>query len=194
MGSCLGVLSPTYTWSTVMVGLDGAGKTTILNYLSNENVGMDTQPTVGFEEKKIEHNGSTFDIRSPGGDKKVRDIWRHYLGGNTRCVIFVIDASDESKMHENSTNKQDSCKQDLHIFMGYDALRRDAPCLVFANKQDLPNAKTKEEIDEYLDLDTFRKTRPVQIFETSARNKGVGLKDGFEWLRKTLIESEKKKS
>ena len=66
---------------------------------------------------------------------------------------------------------------------------KDAALIVFANKQDLPNALPSEAIAEKLGLGSL-KSRQWAIFKTSAI-KGDGLFDGLDWLVSTLREGKK---
>lgn len=65
-----------------------------------------------------------------GGQDKIRPLWRHYFQ-NTQGLIFVVDSNDRERVGEAS--------DELKKMLSEDELR-DASLLVFANKQDLPNA------------------------------------------------------
>ena len=67
-----------------------------------------------------------------------RPLWRHYYQ-NTDVLIFVVDSNDRERM--------DECKDELSRFLREDELR-DCCLLVMANKQDLPNAMSLQEITE----------------------------------------------
>ena len=56
---------------------------------------------------------------------------------------------------------------------------RGAPLLVYANKQDLPNAMIAAEITEKLGLSKLRNW----YIQESCAPTGVGLYDGLDWLR-----------
>lgn len=61
---------------------------------------------------------------------------------------------------------------------------RECSLLVLANKQDLPNVMSAQEIVEYLELKTIRH-RCWNIQATCAKN-GDGLVEGLDWLSKAL--------
>ena len=65
---------------------------------------------------------------------------------------------------------------------------KDAALMIFANKQDLPNAQPSEVIAEKLGLGAL-KNRQWSIFKTSAV-KGDGLTDGLDWLVSALREGK----
>jgi len=190
MGACL---SQQYSFDIVMTGLDEAGKTSILRSMLKESNPLATDPTVGYEENKIEMSSCTFIIRAPGGERKIRDLWRHYLQPSTAAMIFVCDATDKNRMDgSGKSNNSESAKNELSILLGYDELQRDAPLLIFANKQDLQNKKplSREEVVRILDVSKISKNRQVKVFASSAKT-GGGIQEGLKWLREILIEKAK---
>merc|ERR1712065_122904 len=76
----------------LMVGLDAAGKTTILYKLKLGEI-VTTIPTIGFNVETVEYKNISFTVWDVGGQDKIRPLWRHYFQ-NTQGVIFVIDSND----------------------------------------------------------------------------------------------------
>jgi ADP-ribosylation factor protein 1 len=121
-----------------------------------------------------------------GGQTRLRPLWRHYFRGSD-ALIFVIDASDRSRIEE-ATNE-------LHSLLKEDELR-ETHILVYANKVDLPHSLRAPELSRYLDLDKAMGIwkRPWYI-QTSCAVTGEGLYEGLDWLdrslskRKSLIRS-----
>jgi len=108
----------------LMVGLDAAGKTTILYKLKlGENV--TTIPTIGFNVETVEYKNVNFTVWDVGGQDKIRPLWRHYFM-NTQALIFVVDCNDRDRVAE--------ARDELHRMLGEDELQ-NAILLVFANKQ-----------------------------------------------------------
>ncbi|KAF6031989.1 Arf2 [Bugula neritina] len=140
----------------LMVGLDAAGKTTILYKLKLGEI-VTTIPTIGFNVETVEYKNISFTVWDVGGQDKIRPLWRHYFQ-NTQGLIFVR-MLDEDEL-------------------------RDAVLLVFANKQDLPNAMSPSEITEKLGLQSLR-NRSWYIQATCATN-GEGLYEGLDWLSNQL--------
>merc|ERR1712094_66392 len=104
----------------LMVGLDAAGKTTILYKLKLGEV-VTTIPTIGFNVETVEYKNITFTVWDVGGQDKIRPLWRHYYE-NTQGVIFVVDSNDRDRMQE--------AKSELDQLLAEDELR-DALVLVF---------------------------------------------------------------
>merc|ERR1712075_35418 len=113
----------------LMVGLDAAGKTTILHKLKLGEV-VTTIPTVGFNVETVEYKNISFTVWDVGGQDKIRKLWRHYYQG-TQGLIFVIDSNDRDRVED--------AREELAKILSEDEMR-DAVVLVFANKQDLPNS------------------------------------------------------
>uniref|UniRef100_A0A6U2CTB3 ADP-ribosylation factor n=1 Tax=Hemiselmis andersenii TaxID=464988 RepID=A0A6U2CTB3_HEMAN len=159
----------------LMVGLDAAGKTTILYKLKLGEI-VTTIPTIGFNVETVEYKNISFTVWDVGGQDKIRPLWRHYFT-NTQGLIFVVDSNDRDRAAE--------AKDELHRMLNEDELR-DAVLLVFANKQDLPNAMTASDLTEKLGLQSLRQ-RTWYIQGTCATS-GEGLYEGLDWLSAQLAK------
>merc|ERR1711990_834011 len=82
----------------LMVGLDAAGKTTILYKLKLGEV-VTTVPTIGFNVEKVEYKNITFTVWDIGGQDKIRKLWRYYYQ-NTQGLIFVVDSNDRDRIED----------------------------------------------------------------------------------------------
>jgi len=168
----------------LMVGLDAAGKTTILYKLKLGEV-VTTIPTIGFNVETVEYKNISFTVWDVGGQDKIRPLWRHYYQ-NTQGVIFVVDSNDRDRI-DDSKDYEHSAKEELNRMLAEDELR-DAVLLVFANKQDLPNAMKVQEVTERLGLNKLR-NRQWYIQGASAPT-GDGLYEGLDWLSNTLSKKK----
>ncbi|URE47115.1 ARF [Musa troglodytarum] len=157
----------------LMVGLDAAGKTTILYKLKLGEI-VTTIPTIGFNVETVEYKNISFTVWDVGGQDKIRPLWRHYFQ-NTQGLIFVVDSNDRDRVVE--------ARDELHRMLNEDELR-DAVLLVFANKQDLPNAMNAAEITDKLGLHSLRQ-RHWYIQSTCATS-GEGLYEGLDWLSSNI--------
>ena len=153
----------------LMVGLDAAGKTTILYKLKLGEI-VTTIPTIGFNVETVEYKNISFTVWDVGGQDKIRPLWRHYYQ-NTQGLIFVVDSNDKDRVGE--------AHDELHRMLSEDELR-EAIVLVFANKQDLPNAMSVAEVTDKLGLHSLR-NRKWYIQATCATS-GEGLFEGLDWL------------
>ncbi|GAX81634.1 hypothetical protein CEUSTIGMA_g9062.t1 [Chlamydomonas eustigma] len=157
----------------LVLGLDNAGKTTILYRLQVGEV-VSTIPTIGFNVETVTYKNIKFQVWDLGGQTSIRPYWRCYYP-NTQAIIYVVDSSD--------TERIGISREEFHAILDEEELK-DAVILVYANKQDLPNALSEAQIAEAMGLHDI-KTRPWAIFKTSAI-KGDGLFEGLDWLVNTL--------
>ncbi|XP_077978231.1 ADP-ribosylation factor 1-like 2 [Glandiceps talaboti] len=162
----------------LMVGLDAAGKTTILYKLELGEI-VTTIPTIGFNVETVEYKNISFTVWDVGGQDKIRPLWRHYFQ-NTQGLIFVVDSNDRERVGE--------AKEELNRMLGEDELR-DAAFLVFANKQDLPNAMNAAEVTDKLGLHNIR--NHSWYIQASCATSGDGIYEGLDWLAN---EVKKKKN
>merc|ERR1712153_79356 len=129
----------------LMVGLDAAGKTTILYKLKLGEI-VTTIPTIGFNVETVEYKNISFTVWDVGGQDKIRPLWRHYFQ-NSQGLIFVVDSNDRDRV--------DEARDELNRMLNEDELR-ESVLLVFANKQDLPHAMPAAEVADKLALHKLR--------------------------------------
>jgi small GTP-binding protein len=152
-----------------MLGLDAAGKTTVL-YKLKLGEPVTTITTIGFNVETIEYKGFNLNIWDVGGQDRRRLLWRHYYD-KTHGLIFVVDSNDIRRIEE--------ARIELHKLLKADELR-DSVVLIYANKQDLPNAIKPQELGQQLHLNSII-NRPWKVQGTCATT-GDGLYDGLDWL------------
>ncbi|XP_010735419.1 ARF GTPase 2a [Larimichthys crocea] len=157
----------------LMVGLDAAGKTTILYKLKLGEI-VTTIPTIGFNVETVEYKNISFTVWDVGGQDKIRPLWRHYFQ-NTQGLIFVVDSNDRERVGE--------AKEELMRMLAEDELR-DVVLLVFANKQDLPNAMSAADITNHLGLSSLRQR--LWYIQSTCATSGDGLYEGLDWLSNQL--------
>lgn len=153
----------------LMLGLDNAGKTTILKKFNGEDI-TEIAPTLGFNIKTLDHRGFKLNIWDVGGQKSLRSYWRNYFEA-TDGLIWVVDSADRRRLED--------CRKELHGLLQEERLL-GATLLVFANKQDLAGALTLQEIREVLRLDTIT-SHHWQVVDCSAVT-GQNLLQGVDWL------------
>eukprot|EP00261_Vitis_vinifera_P040593 XP_019081836.1 PREDICTED: ADP-ribosylation factor 1-like 2 isoform X1 [Vitis vinifera] len=175
----------------VMLGLDAAGKTTILYKLHIGEV-LSTVPTIdlnvllslgleecdnlGFNVEKVQYKNVMFTVWDVGGQEKLRPLWRHYFN-NTDGLIYVVDSLDRERIGKAKAEFQAIIR---------DPFMLNSVILIFANKQDMKGAMTPMEVCEGLGLYDL-KNRKWHIQGTCAL-KGDGLYEGLDWLAGTLKE------
>ncbi|KAH0654293.1 hypothetical protein KY289_031971 [Solanum tuberosum] len=158
----------------LVLGLDNAGKTTILYRLQMGEV-VSTIPTIGFNVETVQYNNIKFQVWDLGGQTSIRPYWRCYFP-NTQAIIYVVDSSD--------TDRLVVANEEFHAILEEEELK-GAVVLIYANKQDLPGALDDAAVTEALELHKI-KNRQWAIFKTSAI-KGEGLFEGLDW-QPTMIQ------
>ncbi|XP_062178441.1 ADP-ribosylation factor-like [Phragmites australis] len=157
----------------VMLGLDAAGKTTILYRLHIGEV-LSSVPTIGFNVEKVEYKNVAFTVWDVGGQDKLRPLWRQYLG-NSDALIYVVDSMDRDRIGVAREEFQAIIK---------DPLMLNSVVLVLANKQDQKGAMSPSEVGQRLGLYDL-KNRASRVVGACALT-GEGLQGGMDWLAATL--------
>ena len=92
------------TYRILIVGLDGAGKTTFLEQAKAREGLRSMQlekipPTIGLNLTKMEKRNGEFIFWDVGGQNVLRKIWDKYYS-DCNCLIFVIDGCDKIRFEE----------------------------------------------------------------------------------------------
>lgn len=157
----------------LIVGLDGAGKTTIVNQLKNPNSNKRLIPTLGFNVESFAWKKMKFLLWDLGGQTASRNLWVHYIN-ESKAIIFVIDCNDTSRFNEVYIELNKILNNDLII-------KENILCLIYANKQDLYHSIKPKELIKILKLNKFSNKINIKVQEASAKqNKGI--KEGFDWI------------
>ncbi len=167
--SAFGLVSADREVRVLVLGLDNAGKTSIVYRLQLGSV-VRTTPTVGFNLETLVYKNITFQVWDLGGQTGLRPYWRCYYA-KTDAVIYVVDSTDRERMGV--------AKHELFGLLDEDELRT-AMLLVYANKQDVAGAADVQEVAKTLGVSGIT-NRSWTIVPSSAVT-GAGLADGMEWL------------
>lgn len=168
----------------VILGLDSAGKTTVL-YRLQFNEFVNTVPTKGFNAEKVRlslgnHRNGTFHFWDVGGQEKLRPLWKSY----TRCsdgIIYVVDSVDAERMEE--------AKTELHKIIKTTE-NQGVPLLVLANKQDLRHSLGLAEMERLLALKELGPATPWHL-QPACAIIGDGLREGLERLHDMILKRRK---
>lgn len=153
----------------LLLGLDNAGKTTILKRFNGEDID-EISPTLGFNIKTIEHRGYQLNFWDVGGQKSLRSYWRNYFE-STDGLVWVVDSADKMRL--------DACRDEMNKLLQEERLA-GATLLVLANKQDMPGALSPQEINDILELEAI-KTHHWAVVGVSAVT-GEKLLQAMDWL------------
>lgn len=156
-----------------MLGLDAAGKTTILYRLKLGEV-TTTVPTIGFNVELVEYKNISFTVWDVGGQSKLRMLWRHYYKDND-ALIFVVDSVDKDRIG--------LAKSELEALLSAEEMKTTL-VLVLANKQDLAGAMDIQTMAAQLDLN--RLCHNPWYIQPCVATSGAGLYEGLDWLSSAL--------
>jgi ADP-ribosylation factor protein 1 len=168
----IGISSPEVR--VLILGLDAAGKTTVLYQLKLGEI-VTTIPTIGFNVETVTHKNIDLVLWDVGGRDKIRPLYKHYFK-DTKALVFVIDSNDRERIHE--------AQEELFKILSEDELK-ESTVLILANKQDLNNALSIEELKEKLKFDEIKQIKK-NIFGTVA-TKNIGINDAFNWITENLF-------
>ncbi|TFL06974.1 GTP-binding protein [Pterulicium gracile] len=162
----------------LFLGLDNAGKTTIVKKLSGEDIST-TSPTLGFNINTLIHLNYTLHIWDVGGQRTIRPYWRNYFE-QTDALVWVVDSSDRMRTGD--------CERELHSLLKEDRLA-GASLLIFANKQDVEGSMTEHELREArLALGLPRITTHHWLILPCSAVTGTNVQEGLDWVVKNVAD------
>ncbi|CRK06540.1 hypothetical protein BN1723_008900, partial [Verticillium longisporum] len=163
-------------WATemdvTMIGLQAAGKTSLLRVLAGGEFTIDSIPTVGFNMKRVQRGHVTLKCWDIGGQPRFRTMWERYCRG-VNAIVFIVDIADVDLLQQ--------ARDELHALMEQNSLK-GIPLLVLGNKSDLPNKLSVDELIDALDLKTIGH-REVCCYGISAKEE-TNLDAVIQWLMK----------
>ncbi|KAK6329299.1 ADP-ribosylation factor-like protein 4D [Coregonus clupeaformis] len=168
----------------VVIGLDAAGKTSLLYRLKLKEF-VKTIPTKGFNTEKIKlavgrSRATTFQVWDVGGQEKLRPLWKSYTR-QTDGMVFVVDSTEAERMEE--------AKVELHKITRTSE-NQGVPVLVLANKQDLASALSVSEVEKALAVHELNASTLHHVQSCSAVD-GRGLQPGLEKLYEMILMRKK---
>ncbi|XP_046849005.1 LOW QUALITY PROTEIN: ADP-ribosylation factor-like protein 13B [Xenia sp. Carnegie-2017] len=168
----------------LMLGIDNAGKSTIINNLKGEAREL-TIPTIGFSSAEFKLANFKAIVYDVGGGPRIRGIWKDYYA-EIYGMVYVVDASDHQRISES--------REVLHEAL-YDPRLAGKPLLLFANKQDITDALSEKNLESQFGLEELANKCNCcyKIFQCTAllnegRKVDGQIKKGFSWLLHTINE------
>ncbi|KAJ7799115.1 ADP-ribosylation factor family-domain-containing protein [Mycena olivaceomarginata] len=162
------------TFVLVMVGLDDAGKTSLVSRLKRRELPRGVLPTtittIGCTIETIPYGRHSVTIWEFGGMERVRCLWRRYFW-HAHAFIFLLDAAAPARFPE--------AKEELLRLL--DGIHYSYPVLVLANKIDLPSAVELRTIEDALSVPELVRGGKIALKGVSAMT-GEGINEAIEWF------------
>ena len=168
MDCCFSI--PPIAFSILLIGLDNAGKTTIMNNLVSQHVAV--SGTWGFTEKKLRHRNNDITLFDVGGGASIRGYWKKYYH-DVAGFVFVIDSADGKRMKEVAEVMKELAENDYV---------KGKPILIFANKQDLTAAFAPHELAHEIEIDKLEGNFHIVLCSALYEAKDSRLLQGMDWI------------
>uniref|UniRef100_A0A3B5M8Q2 ADP-ribosylation factor-like 9 n=1 Tax=Xiphophorus couchianus TaxID=32473 RepID=A0A3B5M8Q2_9TELE len=124
----------------LVLGLDGAGKTSLLHCFSSGSLEQDVEPTQGLNAISISKDDMDIEFLEIGGGENLRPYWQKYTP-KALLLVFVVDSANPELFPVT--------KKHLHELL---VLHPHLPLMVLANKQDLPTSCNITDLHDALSL------------------------------------------
>lgn len=155
-----------------LVGLQNAGKTSLVNAIATGGYSEDLIPTVGFNMRKVTKGNVTIKLWDLGGQRRFRTMWERYCRG-VSAIVYVVDAADRDSIPIT--------RSELHDLLKKPTLA-GIPLLVLGNKIDKSEALTEQPLIDQLGLNSIT-DREVCCYMISCKET-VNIDIVIEWLIK----------
>ncbi|KAJ1488327.1 ADP-ribosylation factor family-domain-containing protein, partial [Baffinella frigidus] len=174
-GNCGGIfdLFKPETHALVLVGLDAAGKTTWL-YRLQTGEHVRTNPTIVSNFEEVLYKNIRLSLWDLGGQAAHRGLWKYHFAGS-KGLLFALDSSDRNRQ------RIVEARRELFDLLD-DAKLSEAVLMVLANKQDVPNAMTAEEVAEALGLSKRLGPHRKWYVQPCSALCGEGITEAMDWI------------
>ena len=162
----------------ILLGLNGAGKKTIISKLKRTTFKSNPK-YVGHILEYCNYKNLNIILWETYGQYKLRALWKHFYQ-NTAGVIFVVDSNDKESIEDAAIELQKALNEEE---------LKDCCILVMANKEDINSALSKDEVTEKLGMENLQGKK--WLVESTSAITGKGLQEGLDWILSELLKKKK---
>ncbi|AES87429.1 putative small GTPase superfamily, ARF/SAR type, P-loop containing nucleoside triphosphate hydrolase [Medicago truncatula] len=155
-----------------LIGLQNAGKTSLVNAVTTGGYSEEMIPTVGFNMRKVTKGNVTIKIWDLGGQRRFRSMWERYCRA-VSAIVSLVDAADPDNLSIS--------RSELHDLLSKPSLS-GIPLSVLGNKIDKPWAVSKQDLTDQMDLKSIT-DREICCFMISCKN-STNIDSVIDWLVK----------
>ena len=155
----------------LMLGLQGAGKTSLLQRISGTDRALLDMGNQKFKVRSLQTPVVHLTVWDVGEEKFIDPYWSEYHYERTTALCFVVNANDPSKIAE--------ARKELFKLGAVEKLRK-MPVLILATHGDKEGALSTVKVSEALELHEF-KNHPYKVFQTSGQPTD-DMQAALEWL------------
>uniref|UniRef100_UPI003AACBFA0 ADP-ribosylation factor-like protein 9 isoform X3 n=1 Tax=Centroberyx gerrardi TaxID=166262 RepID=UPI003AACBFA0 len=160
----------------LVLGLDGAGKTSLLHCFSTGGLEQEVQPTQGFNAVSVNREDLHIEFLEIGGKAELRPYWQRYMS-KALVLVFVVDSSRADLFPLAKTHLHELLTSDPRL-----------PLVLLANKQDLPGACSITDLHDALSLSEAGDQRKLFLIGTHVRKGDAELSSGVQDARDLIIQ------
>ncbi|XP_070598230.1 ADP-ribosylation factor-like protein 9 isoform X2 [Erythrolamprus reginae] len=160
----------------LVLGLDGAGKTSVLYSLATNHVKRNTVPTNGFNAVCVNTEETKMEFLEIGGSESLREYWKMYMP-RVLILIYVVDSADHERFPVAKTL--------LHQLLQNNST---LPVMILANKQDLAGAYCITDIHDALALSEIGDERKIFLIGTHVAKEGLEIPSGLKDTRELIAQ------
>lgn len=160
----------------LVLGLEGAGKTSLLHCFASGSLEQDVTPTQGFNAVSINREDLQIEFLEIGGTENLQPYWKRYMC-KAMVLVFVVDSSDAAQFPLAKKHLHELLETDLYL-----------PLVVLANKQDNQGACSITTLHEALSLEEVGDQRKLFLIGTHVRKGDTEVNSAVQDARDLIIQ------
>ncbi len=167
----------------LVLGLNKAGKTTVLDRVKTNAFNPGTKPTLAVQAIQIVLGNYKLNAIDVSGQKTLRSKWWTFTK-KPDAIVYIVDLADTKERLEESRKEFEGVM--THFVPGApDQIPKTTPVLICGNKADLVPSASSDTVKKLFEPDKYGIKYQIQL--TSAKT-GSGVLDGFKWIVQEFLK------